>query len=147
MLYNEIRLCLPHLCLISSIAPSPLPPLLHVSFFLFYCGYWLIQFSHFVHMCKAIEPASTAWEFYQQLHPPSRAIPFKYFLYLFYMYRYFLVCMYRYNISVLPLEAGRRHWSLGIRVTNNCELPYVCSGLNSGPLEAQPVLLITETSL
>jgi hypothetical protein len=37
--------------------------------------------------------------------------------------------------------------SSGTGVTGGCELPHVCCDSNSGPLEEQPVLLITEPSL
>ena len=37
--------------------------------------------------------------------------------------------------------------SLGTRVTDSCELPCGCWGLNQGPLEEQSVLLATEPSL
>lgn len=43
------------------------------------------------------------------------------------------------------------HWCedvrSGTRVTDSCDLPYRCWGLNPGPLEEQPVLLTAELSL
>jgi hypothetical protein len=49
----------------------------------------------------------------------------------------FMKCLQRPGEGIRPA---------GTVVTGNCELPFGCWELNSGPLEEQPVLLTTEPS-
>jgi hypothetical protein len=59
----------------------------------------------------------------------------------FFFFLIYLFYLYEYNVTVV------RHTRRGYLIIDGCEPPCGCWELNSGPLEEQSVLLITEPSL
>lgn len=58
------------------------------------------------------------------------------------------VCLYGLHICMHCWQRQEGHvWSYETGVTHNCESPCLCWKLNSDPLEVQPALLTTVTSL
>lgn len=58
-----------------------------------------------------------------------------------------LACVYVYNTNAVPAEARGGSWISGTGVTDDCDLPCGCWGLNAGPLPEQSVPLNPEPSL
>lgn len=57
------------------------------------------------------------------------------------------VCMFVCRILAYLWRSEEGIGSYGTRVTGGCELPCRCEGPNPGPLQEQPLLLASETSL